>query len=46
MSKITKAALALIAVAGLAACAQQPMEEEIVVVEPAPIVAEPVVTKF
>lgn len=45
MSSIVKITLGLAAVAALAACSN-PQPEEIVIVEPAPVVVEPVSGKF
>ncbi|MBO6603617.1 MULTISPECIES: hypothetical protein [Paracoccaceae] len=45
MSKSIKALLALGLLASVAACAQAP-QEEIIIVEPAPIVEEPVYSKY
>ena len=46
MSNRIKAVLALGLVAGVAACASAPEPEEIIIIEPAPIVAEPVYNKY
>ncbi|WJY21820.1 MULTISPECIES: hypothetical protein [Rhodobacterales] len=46
MSKSIKALLALGLLASVAACAQAPAQEEIIIVEPAPIVEEPVYNKY
>lgn len=46
MSKSIKALLAVAAVASVAACSRAPQQEEIIYVEPAPIVQEPVYNKY
>ena len=46
MSTSIKALLAVGLFASLAACAQAPEQEEIIIVEPAPIVQEPVYNKY
>ncbi len=47
MSRYIKALLALGLVAGVAACAAPaPEQEEIIFIEPAPIVAEPTYNKY
>lgn len=47
MSRIVKALLALGLVAGVAACAAPaPEQEEIIFIDPAPIVHEPVYNKY
>ncbi|MBC6436766.1 MAG: hypothetical protein GDA52_01215 [Rhodobacteraceae bacterium] len=45
MSKIIKALLAVGLFTSLAACANDPMMEEVVMVDPAPIAEEPVYDK-
>ena len=46
MSKGIKAVSVLAAVLTLAACGSSGVQEEIVIVEPAPVIAEPISNKF
>lgn len=46
MSNRIKALLALGLLVGAAACAPAPQPEEIIIIEPVPIVAEPVYNKY
>ncbi len=46
MSNRIKALLALACVVGVSACASAPEPEEIIIIDPAPIVAEPVYNKY
>lgn len=46
MSTRVKALLAVVLVAGVSACASSPEPEEIIIIDPAPIVEEPVYNKY